>query len=402
MFAQPNRQQPQTQPPGPASALPGAATAPTPGAASAQGATSVQGDTSAGTSRHAQWGQLIYLGFYFLPPLMLPTRPWHWTLLLLAFALFLWVYQRVNQPGSQTNWPALSLLALIASAITPLNSGSMAMFAYVSFFLGFWLKGTRFVLAMLILLGWQAAWLWYWHPSGWLQAYALIVCSGVSLSGLVERLRQAHQRQQARSNAELASMARQLERERIARDLHDLLGHSLASIALKAELTDLLLSRQQTEQARQQLAALQQLARHSLQQVRDTISGYRAQGLQTLLPSLLAQLRSNGWQCHVGPEIAELAADCPPAIELALTELCTNLLRHSSGRQMWLSASAQHQHWLLQLRDDGPCQQLTAGSGLDGIRQRLTALGGDFSWQLNPTCFTLRWPLAAAGHGAEP
>lgn len=230
----------------------------------------------------------------------------------------------------------------------------------------------------------------------WLQAYAVIVALGVSVSGIVERMRLQHQQAQQRSDAELQLMACQLERERIARDLHDLLGHSLASIALKAELADVWLAQQQPQAARQQLAELQQLARHSLLQVRQTISGYRQQGLDVLLPELLALLRSNGWTCLVDADLTTLAAQSPPELELCLTELCTNLLKHSDGNELCLQArlqaSGEGQHWQLQLQDNGHCSQLVPGSGLTGIRQRLQALGGSFSWQLAPTRFVLCWP----------
>ena len=345
-------------------------------------------------------GYLIYLGFYFLPPLLQSTALWQWAVLILALGAFLFVYQKIDQANPQQRWLWLAGLFAIASLITPLNSGSMAMFAYISFFLGFWLTGGRLVAAISLLLLWQAALMWLWHPMLWLQAYAVIVALGVSVTGIVERMRLQHQLAQQRSDGELQLMARQLERERIARDLHDLLGHSLASIALKAELADVWLAQQQPQVARQQLAELQQLARQSLLQVRQTISGYRQQGLDLVLPELLALLRSCGWTCHVDADLSALAAQSPPELELCLTELCTNLLKHSNGDELFLQArlqaSSDGQHWQLQLQDNGQCSALTPGSGLTGIQQRLLALGGSFSWQLTPTRFILSWPCQHA------
>ncbi len=341
-------------------------------------------------------GYLVYLGFYFLPPLLQPTPLWQWAILTSALGAFLFIYQKLDQAQPPKRWWWLAGLSAIASAVTPLNSGSMAMFAYISFFLGFWLNGGRFIAAILLLLLWQAALLWLWHPQLWLQAYAVIVALGVSVTGIVERMRLQHQQAQQRSDAELQLMARQLERERIARDLHDLLGHSLASIALKAELADVWLAQQQLQTARQQLADLQKLARHSLLQVRQTISGYRQQGLDVLLPELLALLRSNGWHCLVDADLTTLAAQSPPELELCLTELCTNLLKHSDGNELFLQARSEGHYWQLQLQDNGQCSNLVPGCGLTGIRQRLQALGGSFSWQLAPTRFVLRWPCQRA------
>ena len=80
-------------------------------------------------------GYLIYLGFYFLSPLMQTTPLWQWAVHVLALAAFLLIYQKVEQAKPKQRWLWLAGLWLIASSVTPLNSGSMAMFAYISFFL---------------------------------------------------------------------------------------------------------------------------------------------------------------------------------------------------------------------------------------------------------------------------
>lgn len=346
-----------------------------------------------------RWGYLIYLGFYFLPPLLLqPTGWWQWLGIFVALAVFVLVYHRIATAKKQQRWYLLLAFIAIATLVTPINSGSMAMFAYVGFFIGFWLSHSRYLLAISLLLLWQAALFWWCYPSLWLQGYAFVVVLGVSVSGLVEQMRLHNHQQQERSNAELQQMARQLERERIARDLHDVLGHSLATIALKAELTEVWMKRQQQAEAQQQLQELQQLARQSLQLVRETISGYRQHGLDVVLPALLAQLRSSGWTCHVDLDFAALAADSPQELELILTELCTNVLKHSNGHELWLSAGKEATAWQLRLQDDGDCTVIEPGHGLTGIAERLALLGGSFSWQLSPTCFILSWPLQQDGN----
>lgn len=351
-----------------------------------------------------RWGYLIYLGFYLLPVLLQPpVSGWHWVGIiaaLLAFLALFYQLERQEQASSTTKrhrpWLLLGF-GLIASVATPLNSGSMAMFAYVGFFLGFWYQGRQFILPMLVLLGWQALLMWASYPTMWLQGYALVVVLGVSINGVIERLRWQQLQAQEQHQTEVQLLALQLDRERIARDLHDLLGHSLASIALKAELVELLLKQQQPEAARQQLQELQQLSRDSLQQVRTTISGYRQQGLAIVLPQLLSQLESSGWYCQLDLDVPTLMANSPPDLELMLTELCTNLIKHSNGKQLRLSAAQQGDYWHLQLQEDGDCQHIQPGDGLMGIQSRLQSYGGNLCWQLAPTCFTLRWPVGIAG-----
>lgn len=344
-----------------------------------------------------RWGHLIYLGFYFVPPFLQPTSVEHWLGILLLLVMFLVIYHQIEQAPFSQRWYWLGGFVLVASLATPLNSGSMAMFAYVGFFIGFWCRGVIYLAAIALLLGWQGylLWTWWWQPVLWLQAYAAVVTLGVSISGRVEQMRLQHSQQLDRSSAELQLMARQLERERIARDLHDLLGHSLASIALKAELTEVWLDQQQPLQAKQQLMELQQLARQSLLRVRETISGYRQQGIEVVLPVLLAQLRSNGWQCHIDADLTTFAAQCPEQMELILTELCTNLLKHSNGKQLWLTFDTDGKECKFQFKDDGDCADIQPGHGLRGMRERLQAIGGELQWRMAPTCFTLSWPVSA-------
>jgi two-component system sensor histidine kinase DesK len=270
----------------------------------------------------------------------------------------------------------------------------MTLFGFAGLLLGLCLSSLRLWLTAGALLTLQALvfWLSFAQEYWFLQLYAAAVVAGMTFGGVMVRLRQAISWQQKQAAQEQQTLARQLERERIARDLHDLLGHSLASIAMKAELASLLLARQQHDSCAEQLLSLQKLARSSLAQVRQTISGYQQQGLSAVLQDLLSLLYSKGWSCQLDADVPALAADSPPELELMLTELCTNLLKHSNGRQLQLSARQQDGHWQLLFCDDGVCAALTVGNGLTGIRQRLQALGGDLTVQLAPTCFVLRWP----------
>jgi two-component system sensor histidine kinase DesK len=369
-------------------------------------------------------GYLIYGLFYLIPlffmgPALAVAALPQWLAIMLALVVFLWVYLRLEdqlQPVSLTNGQlgyqltgkhvaCWSLLVLIAVLVTPLNSGSMTLFGFAGLLLGLCLTGRRLWLGVGMLLGLQALVFWLSFPQEYwfLQLYAAAVVAGLTFGGVMERLRQAISWQQQQAAQEQQTLARQLERERIARDLHDLLGHSLASIAMKAELASVLLAKQQQNACAEQLLGLQQLARSSLAQVRQTISGYQQQGLSAVIQDLLSLLHSKGWSCQLEADIPALAADSPPELELMLTELCTNLLKHSNGRQLQLSACQQDGDWQLLFCDDGLCEALTVGNGLTGIRQRLQALGGDLTVQLAPTCFVLRWPVGCnLAVGASP
>src|SRR5690606_21535545 len=121
------------------------------------------------------------------------------------------------------------------------------------------------------------------------------------------------------------------ERERIARDLHDILGHTLSSIALKAELAEKLLILDKRDEAKQHVSELHQIARNTLSLVRQTVSGYKHRGLSGEVMELCDKLRQNGFVVELTGEIPQLTPRAETALILALTELTTNVLRHSNG-----------------------------------------------------------------------
>ena len=191
-------------------------------------------------------------------------------------------------------------------------------------------------------------------------------------------LRRLSQQQSADEIKQLATM---VERERIGRDLHDILGHTLSSIILKADLAEKLLSRQQSAAAQQQLTELSQIARDALSQVRQSVSGYTHQGLTTETGKLLGRLRDAGFQATLTGNIPILDSRRETAIILALTELVTNVMRHSKGDSCQLSFQQQGADLLICLSDNGSSSEMKEGNGITGLRERLAAIGAKLSLQ---------------------
>ena len=186
-----------------------------------------------------------------------------------------------------------------------------------------------------------------------------------------------------------------MERERIARDLHDIMGHSLSGIVLKADLADKLLQQQQFQAAHQQLQELAQIARESLSQVRQTVSGYKHKGLVGEVQALSTKLREAGFGVDVQGEIPTLSAREETAVVLILTELVTNVLKHSNGDEVQISFSENQQGHQLMVSDNGKLSELKQGHGLTGIQERLAALNSQLEWQLSPSRFRFTLPKEA-------
>lgn len=327
------------------------------------------------------WLYLANLAFFFLPWLAMRFSYLQYALMSVGLALFVWCYFRAYQrPAHQMALPVAAML-LIAIVLTPLNPGVVSLFSYVSFFIGFALPRSQALLGIAslvllqLLLDWALA--LPWRDFLFFAIPAIMMVGGL---GMLEQRTQRLQWQQQQSTDEIKQLAAMVERERIARDLHDILGHSLSSIALKADLAGKLLAKQQLTQAAQQLDELSQIARDSLSQVRHSVSGYKHKGLTATVSDLLARLRDAGFQAELTGQIPQLDPRRETALVLILTELVTNVIRHSRGQHCQLRFVQQQQQLFVEVEDDGKLSAegaaFQAGNGLQGIQERLAALGG--------------------------
>jgi two-component system sensor histidine kinase DesK len=173
------------------------------------------------------------------------------------------------------------------------------------------------------------------------------------------------------THTELARLAAENERTRIARDLHDLLGHSLTTITVKAELADKLLSHDQAA-AMREIREVAALSRRALSDVRAAVSNYREVTLAGELATGRELLRAAG-----------IAAELPPAVDLTddstqelfgwvLREGLTNVVRHSHANTCWVAISPSS----VEITDDGVGSAGSCGNGLTGLAERVAAAGG--------------------------
>lgn len=171
---------------------------------------------------------------------------------------------------------------------------------------------------------------------------------------------------------DLSELAVEEERARIARDLHDILGHSLTVIAVKAELAERLLDTD-PERARSELGDLQRLSRDALADVRSTARGIRGISLPGEIASARIALESAG----IVPVLPTVADEIPSRwrelFAWTLREGVTNVVRHSLATRCDVTIEPDR----ICVSDDGrgPCPDLGGGHGLDGLRQRAALVG---------------------------
>ncbi|MEV7414199.1 sensor histidine kinase [Streptomyces sp. NPDC089919] len=217
---------------------------------------------------------------------------------------------------------------------------------------------------------------------------------GFAMAGVRKLIATTVELRQAR--ATVAELAANEERLRLARDLHDLLGHSLSLITLKSELAGRMLP-DHPDRAAQQISDIEQVCRQALVDVREAVSGYRRPTLPGELAGARTALTAAGIAADLplDPELPELPEEAESALAWALREAVTNVVRHSSARRCTVELVSRNTldgpELELVVRDDGSAGgAVQAGNGLTGLTERLAAVGGRLSAAGTAKGFTLR------------
>jgi two-component system sensor histidine kinase DesK len=178
------------------------------------------------------------------------------------------------------------------------------------------------------------------------------------------------------TRADLVDLAVARERERLARELHDLLGRTLSLIAVKAELAGRLSARGDPS-AESELADVQRLARQAVRDVRETVTGAYAPSVEAELGAAEAALRTAGIAVSVDNGAMSIDPAHETTIAWALREAVTNVVRHSGAHTCRIALDADDASTTLDVQDDGrgPIGAST-GTGLAGLADRVHALGG--------------------------
>ena len=208
--------------------------------------------------------------------------------------------------------------------------------------------------------------------SGWEDhGYGLgVLLAAVAAGGF----RLAFERNKAllRAQEELAEVAVEEERSRIARDLHDILGHSLTVITVKAELANRLLD-VDVERTRKELGDLEQLSRDALADVRATAMGVRGVSLANEIAQARAALETAGIDADLPTAADGVPSRWREIFAWTIREAVTNVIRHSSARRCVVEMSES----TLRISDDGVGMGAgsSAGQGMIGLRRRVEIAG---------------------------
>jgi two-component system, NarL family, sensor histidine kinase DesK len=176
---------------------------------------------------------------------------------------------------------------------------------------------------------------------------------------------------------ELARLAVADERLRFARDMHDLVGHSLSVIALKAELAGRL-TRDRPDEAARHVADIERVARSALGEVREVVSGYRRPLLDAEVAGARLALDAAGIDAVVDAHPLDLTPEAEAVLAWTVREGTTNVIRHSGAAHCTIAVTNGGARAAVEVRDDGPGAPGAAdGNGLAGLRERAAEVDGE-------------------------
>ncbi len=322
-----------------------------------------------------------------------------WVALTLAsYPLFLALYAKTLLAPRRSAWIyPLAMVALCLGLLPWYPSGlSYFVFGCVMLHTGRRSSLPRYLLHVLTLNGLlavAATWAGYpWQALVWMLPMTMVIGVIVNVESAAGEKDLALQL----SHDEVRRLAATAERERIGRDLHDLLGHTLSLITLKLELSRKLVDRDPAA-ARAELAEAERVARHALAEVRSAVTGFRAADLAAELASARLLLESSA---------VTLSYDAPPALSpdierplaLVLREAATNIARHARASRAEIRFAREGGQLRMRIADDGRGSAGVEGNGLAGMRARVRELGGSlaFASARGGTTVEVVLPLPAA------
>jgi two-component system, NarL family, sensor histidine kinase DesK len=326
---------------------------------------------------HTVW--LAFLGFWFLDPYLehAPLRTWLW--LSLALVLFIPLYLFAHSAPRRLRWLGVLGMFVLAMVYVPFNPGAWGIFIYIAVSIPEIAESTNTVIGLLFLqCGAIALESWLLHLSAWVWSLGICFTLFWGMNRLSMKQKHRGDAKLRMAHEEIEQLAKTAERERIARDMHDVLGHSLSVIVLKSELAGRLLD-SQPSRAALEIAEIETTARQALAEVRKTITGYRSEGFASELARAAQVLETAGVRLNRPAKAPYLTPRHEATLSLVLREAVTNIVRHASASECSIELSTAEDGTKLIIADDGRGDIRQEGNGLRGMRERVRELGGSLS-----------------------
>lgn len=327
---------------------------------------------------HLVWTIYVFGDLVFARTL----APHWWVVTGVSFPVFLALYAFCYTRSLEWSPWLGGVVALLGFAVMGVNASAGGCYViYACAMVGFDGSPKRSFGGMGCVLGAFVLVAWFVH------AWPVSVIAGITFIALCVGSINVIYRYNAQRDAELKlshdevrRLAAMAERERIGRDLHDLLGHTLSLITLKLELSRRLLDRDEAA-ARREMEEAERVARHALAEVRSAVTGIRASGIAAELASARLLLNASMVGFEYTSELPVLSERIESELALVLREAVTNVQRHARASLAEARVEVQGKDLVLTVIDDGKGGVTDEGNGICGMRERVRALGGALSFE---------------------
>lgn len=336
---------------------------------------------------------LSYLGFLTFRFIFGEAEPQAVFLTIASVLAFLPLYFGFYWASGRRKLMIIAGIALLGIALAPFNPGANVYIIYACVFAGV-LHPPRLAvktIAVVLVTATVAYLLLDVHPANILVAvFISVLVGGANIYYCQIYRKNAELRL---SQDELKRVSALAERERIARDLHDLLGHTLSLITLKSELAGKLIHRD-PGRAAQEIRDVEQVSRSALAQVRQAIAGFRAAGLRGEMAKARMALDAAGALFEYDVDANGLPVAQETVLAMVLREAVTNVVRHADARQCKAHVDRRPGEVVMEITDDGKGGTFEEGSGLTGMRERIAQLDGSLEIDTHAgTRLTVRLPV---------
>jgi two-component system, NarL family, sensor histidine kinase DesK len=319
---------------------------------------------------------LVFLSFFLFQPVLGHANAKEWVITGLASVVFVTLYFAIFWTRPPLSYVLLTAMAGMGIGLANFNQGSSVFIIFCSSFIP-WIAGTtRRALAILgllvLVLAIDAA---FFHAPVGFWATSIVVALGVAGSNIHfaeknradAKLRMAHE--------EIEHLAKVAERERIARDLHDVLGHTLSLIIVKSTLAGKLIDLH-PEKAKDEIADIEKASRDAMAEIRSTLRGYSSYKISDEIQRAKLTLASAGISADSDTVDLSMSPAQESVVALIMREAVTNVVRHSHAQNCRLRLASENGACVLSVEDDGRGGIQVEGNGLRGMRERIEALGG--------------------------
>ncbi|MCJ8313172.1 MAG: sensor histidine kinase [Saccharospirillaceae bacterium] len=330
---------------------------------------------------------LFYLFFFFGNFIFEPIYGWAIVYVVVNVIAFLFMYFKAfDCHGNNKNLTIYLLgIFIIGVLMSQINIGASTFFVFISGFTSGYKNRKQSFIALIILLLSICVYtvisqqpIFFWVPAIFMSAMIGVIN--------IQQVENYHKNKALKqSQEEIQTLAKMAERERISRDLHDLLGHSLSVITLKAELAVKMIDKGKSlSDIKQEIKSVELLSRSTLAQVRDAVRNYNQAKIKSELLHAVVATQAAKIELIHDIQIHNLDSTIETQLALIIREAITNVVRHADTKKVWVNLTTKQTQLILEISDQGNTDTFSANNGLSNMLTRIEKINGNLSIQNQP------------------